>query len=127
MKRTIAAAGVLGTLLLSACGGETTPTVNGRWSGSATSASLGLVTLTLTLSESENGAITGSGNIVDGENVAVTVTGTHADPNVSMNLSLGAQFEAINFAGQFVGDNTITGTLNGSGFTNFAMTLRKTG
>ena len=104
------------------------PTTSGRWSGSAQGTLLGLFTLNLKLSESEAGEIIGNGNIVNAVNVAIVVTGTRAHPNVSMNLDLSSGgFAPINYSGQLVDDNTITGTLNGSGFTNFAMTIRRQG
>jgi uncharacterized protein (DUF2141 family) len=77
--------------------------------------------LTLTLTET-NGTVTGSGNINVGQNVPLTVTGTFNAPNV--NLTLSSTFDPINLTGTVSNDGTtINATLNGSGFSNDAVTL----
>jgi hypothetical protein len=71
------------------------------------------------------GAVTGTGTISGaGTPLAITVTGTHSHPNVSLNANAPG-FEPMNFQGTFTNDNTINGTLNGSGFDNFALTLQR--
>lgn len=108
-----------------ACDGGTAPDsdpmVSGVWSGS----SMG-ITLDLTLAEGDGGAIAGSGHIGGGGlNVALDVSqGTHVDPNVSLLLSAQG-YEDMNFSGRMVSDNEISGTLNGSGFSDFNLNLRK--
>lgn len=108
---------------LMACGGDSTepaptPTATGTWIGSATG-----VTLTATITESASGSLSGSGNFNGPEGaVAVTITGTHTHPSISFTMT-STGFTDVNYAGSFTGNNTIQGTLNGSGFVNFALTL----
>lgn len=110
---------------LTACGDSTTepepdPVVTGSWSGTSQGA-----TLNLTLSEGVGGAVSGSGNIVGSDNIALTVRqGTHSYPNLS--LVLGAQgYEDMNFAGRLLSEDEIAGTLNGSGFDDFNLNLTR--
>lgn len=116
-------------LTLAACGdddpsGPSTPaipTATGQWTGTASG-----ISFSFTLSEASNGSITGSGSAsAPTGSIAMTVrSGTHAHPNISLTLG-GEGFEDANFQGAFAGDNTITGSINGSGFNNFALTLQR--
>lgn len=119
-------AGVLALMLAAtACGDDeptepATPTVNGTWTGTA-----GDFSFSLTLSETDAGAISGSGTATaDGDPISVTITGTHAHPDVSLTMT-STGFADLNFTGEFSGDDSIHGSLNGSGFNNFALTLER--
>jgi hypothetical protein len=107
------------------CGGgdgnDNTPTVEGQWSGTITTAE-GSGDLGLTLNEGANGAVTGTGNlVVPGDALALTVTGNYSPPTVSLTMS-SQGFEPMNLTGT-VSSSAITGTLNGSGFVNISVTL----
>ena len=112
--------------LLAGCGDspsepEPDPVVSGSWSG----ASQGL-TLNLTPNEGVGGAVSGSGNTAsEVDNHALTVQqGTHTYPNLS--LVLGASgFQSLNLTGRMVSEDGISGTLNGSGFDDFNLNLRR--
>jgi hypothetical protein len=110
-------------LLLGACRDSTGPrsaTMTGSWSGSS-----GGVTLNMILSEGSGGAITGTGSIAgEGGSLALTISGTHPHPNVGLTLA-SPGFDPMNFAGTFVNNNLVSGTLNGSGFLDFAITLHR--
>lgn len=106
--------------LLAACGGDSNApeqTMTGTWRGTVSSA-----TMTLSLSQSGRD-VTGNGTLIGASTVALTVSGTATLPAFSMTLASGG-FQSINFAGQ-MGTKTLTGTLNGSGFTNDAVTFTK--
>lgn len=91
----------------------------GRWTGTASQ-----TTVTVTLNEN-SGNITGSGNVTGGgESLAVNVTGTNAANAISMTLTA-AGFQPVNFTGNITSATSMNGTLNGSGFENFALTLNK--
>jgi len=97
-----------------------TPTVTGSWSGTTDNA-----TLSLTLTESSDRSVSGSGHISSPSNsIALTVTGTHAHPSVSLILKA-TGYQDVNFQGEFSADDRIIGSLNGSGFRNDAITLRR--
>lgn len=108
---------------VAACGDSTgpqTPSTAGRWEGSEQGIGLNVV-----LSPAENGTFTGSGSISAGTQAfSVTVAGIHVHPNVSFTINI-SNFQDINFRGEFDGNNTIAGALNGSGFSNFTFTLRR--
>jgi hypothetical protein len=95
------------------------PVASGAWAGTVQG-----MTVTLTLAESNN-TIAGSGNIsAPGSSLALTATGTRAHPSVALTLRASG-FEDMNFQGNFSGNNMIVGTLNGSGFSNEGLTLRR--
>lgn len=107
------------------CGGgdsnDTTPTVEGQWTGTITTDE-GSGDLSLTLNEGDDGAVTGTGNlVVPGDALALTVTGNYSPPTVSLTMSAEG-FEPMNLTGT-VSSSAITGTLNGSGFVNISLTL----
>ena len=111
-------------VVLLACGDSTTepepdPLVTGAWSGTSQG-----VALNLTLSEGAGGSVSGSGNLAGpSDNFSLIVRqGTHSHP--SLSLVLGATgYEDINFTGQVLGENQLSGTLNGSGFDDFNLNL----
>jgi hypothetical protein len=114
------------TALTLACGDSLGPesALNGTWTGSGSDGAATL-TSTLTLSESK-GTISGSGNLSGtGGAVAVTVTGTHTGANVSLILAI-TGFQPANFTGAVAANGlSMSGTLNGSGFQNFVVTLTR--
>jgi hypothetical protein len=117
----------LATALTLACSDSFGPqsALNGTWTGSASDGSATSISATLTLIESK-GTISGSGNLSGtGGAAAITVTGTHTGANVSLTLSI-AGFQPANFTGAVeVGGLRMNGTLNGSGFQNFVLTLTR--
>jgi hypothetical protein len=125
-SRTAAVRAMLAAVaLLAACSSETTSPeavkATGTWQGSAQG-----VTLALTLVEDLSGQVTGDGTI-EGPAGAVSVTvgaGTHTHPDIALTLSADG-FSDIQLSGRFTNDNSIAATLDGSGFTAFAMTLSR--
>jgi hypothetical protein len=55
--------------------------------------------------------------------LAVTASGTYSEPSLSLNLAA-TGFETVNQTAT-VGEETMTATLNGSGFVNSAITLNR--
>lgn len=107
---------------LAACSSSTAPkvTVAGTWSGST-----GGQALTLTLAENA-GSVSGSGTLTNtpAGTIAITVSGSFVGSTVSLALTSGLH-PAINLSGTVAG-NTMTGALQGSGFTGEAITLTRT-
>nr|BCX01925.1 MAG: hypothetical protein KatS3mg041_1971 [Bacteroidota bacterium] len=99
---------------------EKTPGLSGRWTGVVQG-----ITIDVTLVETK-GTITGSGSIqAPGVSISVSVTGTYSFPNVSMTFR-STGYEDFTFSGTLSADgNTLSGSLNGSGFNNVAITLRR--
>ena len=111
-------------LVYSACSGDSSgpkTTVAGNWTGTGTT-SAGSFTVNLILAEN-SGSVTGTGTISGSTSIALTVTGTYSAPSVGLTFS-SPGFENLNFSGTVSG-KTMTGTLNGSGFTGNAVTLTK--
>lgn len=102
--------------------GGTQPTrfsATGTWIGTASG-----ITLNVTLNDN-NGTVNGSGSISSsGGSLALTVTGTRAGNVVSLTARA-TGFQDVNYSGTFVTQRQINGTLNGSGFNNFALTLNR--
>lgn len=117
---------ILITALTLACSDSLGPesVVNGTWTGSGSDGSA-TFTSTVTLNESK-GTISGSGNLTGpGGAVAITVTGTHTGASVSLTLAI-TGFQPANFTGTVAADGLrMNGTLNGSGFQNFVLTLTR--
>lgn len=113
----------LGLLGCDSGGDESDPTVTGSWTGNANFEG-SQVTLSLQLTERDQ-LINGSGSIQLVNTVAVSASGTHNFPNVSLTLT-STGLEDLNFQGTLSGDgNSLSGSLSGSGFENFGITLRK--
>ena len=115
-------------LLTAACGGgdgstePDDPEIEGQWNGPITT-DVGSGSLALTLTETD-GTVTGTGTLtVPGDALALTVTGTYAPPNASLQMNTQG-FEPMNLSGE-VTDEEIDGTLNGSGFVSIAVTLTR--
>jgi hypothetical protein len=98
-----------------------TPTITtaGSWTGTTSGATFNLV-LTQT-----NGSVTGSGALLSpaAATIPLSVTGAYAAPTASLTFA-SPGFNPINFTGTVVA-TTMTGILNGSGFTNAAITFTK--
>jgi hypothetical protein len=112
------------------CGGGPTgpdstqpdPTVTGFWQGQLSGP---YSTASLELSEAASGEVSGDGTITTtaGDSTDVTVVGSHAFPRIAL-LLVGLGSEVVVFNGA-VSENSITGTLNGSGFTDEQLILAK--
>jgi len=123
MRRSVAsllALSVLAALL--ACGGSPAApkpvSLTGTWIGTSATG-----TWNLTLSEAADHSISGSGTVQSGgTSIAVTVTGTHADPAVSLTLA-SSGFADTNYSAHLTSATEMSGTLNGSGFSNEVLVL----
>lgn len=82
------------------------------------------ISVTLTLTET-SGTVTGTGTIVEGANTfPVTITGTFSAPNVNLNMTSPQLQGPVQLTGTVSDDgSTINATMNGSGLTNFTITL----
>src|SRR5256885_562688 len=83
----------------------------------------GRVAMSMTLAQSGN-QVTGTGSLdTPSASVALDITGTFLDPNFSLTVSTTC-CQPFTFIGRMA-NGTLVGTLNGSGFTDLAVTLRK--
>lgn len=97
------------------------PDVTGSWFGSGD----GGVTVAVTVVE-QNGPLSGDGVLAGpGGSLVVAVTGTHSHPNITLVLSASGFSPAV-FSGQLASETSLQGAVNGSGFTNWAVTLQRT-
>lgn len=104
-------------LLAAGCIFGRDPTIDGRWSGSSAGTNY-----SMTVTERDK-TVTGSATIsAPSGSIALTVTGSHAHPAVSLTLSA-TGYESFNFTGNFETEDLITGRLNGSGFVNEQISL----
>jgi hypothetical protein len=100
--------------------GSRTPSLTGSWGGTLEGATVNFVA-----TETSN-SISGNGFISSGElSIAITLTGTHAHPNVSLTIQ-SSGFEDMSFTGSFVSDDQIAGRVNGSGFVNTTLSINRT-
>jgi hypothetical protein len=76
----------------------------------------------LVLSET-TGTVSGTGTIAGTTSIALTVTGTYSAPTVGLTMS-SPGYSPMNLTATVSG-KSMTGTLNGSGFSNAAITLTK--
>jgi len=117
----------LGTL---SCGGGPTgpestqadPTVTGSWQGPLT----GQYSMaSLRLNETAGGQVDGDGTITatSGATTSLTAVGSHAFPRIAL-LLVGLGSEVVVYNGT-VSEGSITGTLNGSGFTDARLVLER--
>lgn len=119
-------------ILLAACGSATDapvpPVVDGDWAGTVTTGYGNRFEFFVSVTEDAVGVIAGTGQIQaqlgQGSviNLPLDVRGAHAHPAVSMTLT-STGYEAMVLSGDFVGDNRIRGSLDGSGFIGQAVTL----
>lgn len=110
------------TALLAACGGDSGEprlSLTGTWAGS-----LEASTMRLTLTQSGTD-VTGNGTVTAGTtSIPLTAVGTVSDGSSFALTVSSSGFSPLNFSGTF-GKTTMTGTVNGSGFTNAAVTLSR--
>jgi hypothetical protein len=116
-------------LLVLGCGGgessgpSDAAEVDGSWSGRVTAPNGQTATLTITLSEN-NRDISGTGSLAfGGSSLGLSVSGSHTPPNVSLTIS-SQGFEPMTLEAS-VADARMEGALDGSGFQNRAITLRR--
>lgn len=114
-------------LALVACSDSAGPRpadLTGNWRGElVTQTSTSIVTVTLTHNR-QTRVVTGNGFLMTaGQSLALAATGTFVEPTLSLTLAA-TGFQAINFTGILTSPGIITGTVNGSGFTQipFGMT-----
>ena len=95
--------------------------VTGTWSGTTTT---GLV-LTLTMTESSSGVVSGTGTFgSDAAVLNVTIQqGSHNFPNLSLTIVAGD--DILTFLGTVASQTRIEGRFNGSGLFNAPVTLTK--
>lgn len=101
----------------------TVPTLTGSYLGTTTVQG---ATFTIDMQIVENGgSVNGNGTLVFIDPVAVSASGTYNFPNVSMTIR-SSGLQDLNFSGTLSADGqSITGTMRGSGFDNFGITLRR--
>jgi hypothetical protein len=104
-------------------GDDEDPNLDGRWLGTTTVQG---ATFTADLQINENGGnVNATGTVTFINPLAVSATGTYNFPNVSMTIQ-SSGFEDLNFSGTLSADgDQLTGSMNGSGFDNFSITLRR--
>jgi hypothetical protein len=115
-------------LALAACGGDSTsppPSFTGTWTADAIDGGTAFTVTVITV-EQNAGQITGTGSFTVGDagGIALTVTGTHVYPQVSLTLKASG-FQDSNITGTFLDRNTVQARLNGSGFANTPMMLQR--
>lgn len=126
MKRNARSWAVAGLLALAAvgCGDSGTESsskrysTTGPWNGTATG-----ITLSLSLTES-SGTISGSGTITGTRSLPLTVTGTNTSNAVALTLRASG-FHDLIFIGNITSSKAMSGSLNGSGFTNASASFTK--
>jgi len=120
-RRTIAVA-FAPCLLLSACHSGAGPQglLAGHWYGSST-----YYSLTLDMTDA-NGTIGGSGTLggagINGQVILITVTGAEQSRTFDITLSAPNHTPAT-YGGTVPNDTTMTGTINGSGFTSAQLSV----
>jgi hypothetical protein len=102
---------------------QNNPALSGQWRGTATVQGS---TLTVNLQIVENnGVVNGNGTITLANPVAVSATGTYNFPSVALTIR-SSGLEDLNFTGTLGADGrSLSGSMSGSGFDNFAITLSK--
>jgi len=91
----------------------------GSWLGSASG-----LDLSMTLKDN-SGKISGSGSFaVPGAALKINVSGTRADTTVTLTLSA-QEYQPAQYVALMMNDTTVSGTLNGSGFGTFFITVHK--
>lgn len=95
--------------------------VSGTYTGSASG-----INVSLSLTDT-GGTITGAGSVVEGaNNFPVTVTGTFNAPNLNLTLTSAALAGPVQLTGTVANNGaSINATLNGSGLSNFTITLNR--
>jgi len=120
-KRQARQAVALSAVLLMGCGGDQGPApveVEGAWTGA-----IGSETLSFTVQET-SGTVSGSGSLNStSQAIAVTVSGTFARPAVNLTLTADG-FNPIAIQAN-VGETTLNGSANGSGYVNAVVSLTR--
>lgn len=102
---------------------EADPVLTGRWFGQTTVQGTPL-SMELQLQES-GGSVNAAGTMVFVEPLAVTATGVYNFPSLSLTVR-SSGFADLSFTGELGADgNSISGSMRGSGFDNFSITLRR--
>ncbi len=114
------------TLTSAACSDnpvEADPSLTGRWFGQTT---IQGTPLSVDLQMQENaGTVNAVGNMVFVDPIAVTASGVYNFPSLSLTVR-SSGFDDLSFSGELGADgNSITGSMRGSGFDNFSVTLRR--
>jgi hypothetical protein len=92
---------------------------NGRWDGSLTGIHMRVTTT------DNDGEIDGTGFVQFGSStLTITVTGDHDHPDVEFT-GRATNFDSFEFRGEFEDANTVHGHVDGSGFTNDFVVLRR--
>ncbi len=104
-------------------GDDKDPGLSGQWMGTTTVQG---ATFTVDMQLNEvSGNVNANGTIVFVEPLAVTGSGTYNFPNVSLTIK-STGFADLNFTGTLSADgDQLTGSMRGSGFDNFSITLRR--
>lgn len=132
MKRTIQSIKTLALMIvisasLVACSDNPVepdvPSLTGRWAGQT---SIQGVPLSLDVQLQDNdGSVSGAGTMVLVEPLAITTTGVYNFPSLTLTVRSN-DFDDMSFTGELGADgNSISGGMRGSGFDNFAFTLRR--
>lgn len=112
----------LAVLTLAGCTYSTAPSqqspVNGMWEGGAANMSL-----TVSLVENHN-IVKGAGALLSPMIMTIRADGTFVSPYITVILSPGHTFSPFVMTGRLVADSMF-GLVNGSGFVNDAMVLRR--
>jgi hypothetical protein len=121
MKHLSSATLLLG-MLLTACGGSTSPqplTVDGNWMGTA-----GGQTLSISLTSSGQ-SVSGSGTIAPAGSASypVTISGTFVVPTLAVAMT-SAQHPSTSLTAT-LGGGVLSGALNGNGFADAVIVLNK--
>jgi hypothetical protein len=99
--------------------GPETPSMTGSWS---TVTIRRIVSLKTTESD---GQVSGTGSISTlSATIPISVAGTHAHPSVVLTARSPGYNDFV-FSGRFAGADSIVGTLNGSGFHDDSLALRR--
>lgn len=113
MRRLAGAVALMLAVSGAACSDTTTPdrhSTLGRWRSEA----VGGASIEMVLSETAR-AVTGAGRWVAGDSAAAfAVTGTNTGESVSLLFDFGTS-PALNFLGDFVDEDTLEGTVIGTG------------
>jgi hypothetical protein len=125
-----AAAALGGGIVLATQGGkgdDPDPSLSGTWIGDIITEDQDtgeplLMPLRLVLTQKEN-EITGNGRLVEIISIDL-VTGTCTYPNISLTLHA-VGYPPFYFQGTFSGENMVVGSVDGSGFTNDPLTLKR--
>lgn len=99
------------------------PVLTGRWFGQTTVQGVPL-SMEVQMQEN-NGIVNATGNMVFVEPLAITASGVYNFPSLSLTVT-STGFADLSFTGELGADgNSISGSMRGSGFDNFSITLRR--